>query len=62
MSKQNTTVNNHNWSRLFYLYWLFNFVYTIIYWGGWYVVWNFFVPYAAIYDACLKYGHYIRPK
>lgn len=43
------------------LFWLANLIYTCMYWGGWAIFWNIFVPYAMIWDACIKFGHYLRP-
>lgn len=42
------------------IFWLGNFIYTIVYWGGWAILWNFFIPYAFLYDLVVKYGPMIH--
>lgn len=38
------------------LFWIFNFIYTIMYWGGWAILWNFFLPYSFLWDLATKAG------
>jgi hypothetical protein len=38
------------------LFWLANLIYTCMYWGGWAIFWNFFIPYALLWDLCTKFG------
>lgn len=52
-----TTTGKTLGSTIYGVFWLANLIYTIMYWHGWHILWNIFVPYSIVWDAVKKMGH-----